>query len=383
MTLPDEDRRLMAQAVALARRGIGHVEPNPPVGCVLTQEGKTLAVGWHRQFGGPHAEIAALAVAGDLAAGATAYVSLEPCVHHGKTGPCVDALIKARVARVVIGVVDPNPLVSGQGIDRLAAAGIDVEVGVEQPAAEALIAPFAKLQREALPWVVAKWAMTLDGKLASRTGASQWISNPQSRSVVHELRGRMDAIVVGSGTLLADDPRLTARPSGPRVATRVVLDRRGRFPDECQLLRTREEAPVLVVLGPDADPAVAARLERQGVECYLCESNDPQETLREVLAEFGRRQWTNVLCEGGAELLGSLLDGDLVDEVHAFIAPKLIGGRQAPSPIGGLGRAAMGEAVGLVTPEVQLLDGDVYLHGRLDPAMKSPAIKTPAKDEPS
>lgn len=365
MTTRDDDRRLMAQAVALARRGIGSVEPNPPVGCVLVGDGKTLAVGWHGQFGGPHAEIVALTAAGERAAGATAYVSLEPCVHHGKTGPCVDALIKAGVQRVVVGAVDPNPQVHGHGIDRLAAAGIDVEVGIEQAAAEALIAPFAKLQQQGLPWVVAKWAMTLDGKLASRSGSSQWISNPRSRSIVHELRGRMDAIVVGSGTLLADDPRLTARPSGPRIATRVVLDRRGRFPETCQLLATRDEAPVLVVLGPAADRSVSERLERQGVEVFRLQSTDSEAALLEVLTEFGRRQWTNVLCEGGSELLGSLLASQLIDEVHAFIAPKLIGGRQALTPIGGPGRASMDEALPLDSPETQTLDGDVYVYGRV------------------
>ena len=365
MTQSDLDRRFMAQALALAQRGLGYVEPNPPVGCVLVRDGAPVGVGWHQQFGGPHAEIVALEAAGEQAAGATAYVTLEPCAHRGKTGPCVDALIAAGVTRVVVGVTDPNPHVDGRGLATLRAAQIQVDVGVDEPAAAALIAPFAKLQTTGLPWVVAKWAMTLDGKIASRTGSSQWISNGASRDIVHQLRGRMDAIVVGSGTLLADDPLLTARPAGPRVATRVVLDRRGRFPVDCQLLRTIDAGPVLAVLGREADRATAKWLTARGVECFRVEATSDHDALAEVLGEFGRRQWTNVLFEGGGEVLGALLDIHQLDEVHVFMAPKLIGGREAASPMAGEGIAQMPEAICLSDSQVEVVEGDVYVHGRL------------------
>src|SRR5581483_10404701 len=235
----------MARALELAELGRGYVEPNPLVGCIVVQGAEVIGEGWHRRFGGPHAEIDALAVAGHRAKGGTLVVTLEPCCHWGKTPPCTKAVIAAGIRRVVVAQRDPFPAVSGGGIDELRAAGIEVEVGVREDEARILNAPYLKLLETGRPWIIAKWAMSLDGKLATRTGHSQWISGDKSRRVAHAMRGRVDAVLVGRGTVEADDPLLTARPVGPRVATRIVLDSRATLSSDSQLVRTVEAAPVL------------------------------------------------------------------------------------------------------------------------------------------
>lgn len=359
-----DDARFLGEAIALARQGVGRVEPNPPVGCVVVQDGHVVGAGAHREFGGPHAEIDALAVAGPAARGATAYVTLEPCCHQGKTPPCTEALVAAGVARVVVGARDPNPQVDGQGIATLKAAGVAVEIGPLEQAARALIAPFEKLILTGRPWVIAKWAMTLDGKLATSAGSSQWISGPASRAAVHQLRGRVDAVVVGRQTAVADDPLLTARPPGPRTAARVVLDRQGRLSDESQLVNTVDQGPVVVVVGPEVKDAACQRLDRRGVEVLRLASTEPPKQLDELLSELGRRQWTNLLFEGGGQILGWLFDQHAVDEVHVFVAPKIAGGVDAPSPVQGRGVSLMSEAWRLDELSVQKLGDDIYLSGR-------------------
>src|SRR5262245_18558580 len=240
------DERWMRLALNLARRGQGFVEPNPMVGAVVVRDGEKIAEGWHQRFGEAHAEVNALVQAGDATRGATLYVTLEPCCHRGKTPPCTDAVIQAGISRVFAAMADPFPQVAGGGIAKLRAAGIAVDVGVLEAEARALNAPYLTLLLKQRPYVHAKWGVPLDGKLATRTGQSKWISGEESRRRVHELRGRMDAIIVGAGTVRADDPLLTARPPGPRTAVRVVLTRRGEVPPGCQLLRTAREIPVLV-----------------------------------------------------------------------------------------------------------------------------------------
>src|SRR3954451_1208374 len=236
----------MPRALELAERGRGHVEPNPLVGAVIVRDGRVVGEGWHQRYGEAHAEVHALAAAGAAARGATLYVTLEPCCHHGKTPPCTDAVLRAGVGRVVASMLDPNPLVAGKGAERLRAAGVAVEIGVGEAEARRLNAPYLKLLRTGRPYVHLKWAMTLDGKICTRTGDSKWISNEASRRRVHELRGRVDAILVGVGTALADDPQLTARPRGPRTATRIVLDSRGRLPPTSLLAATARIVPTLV-----------------------------------------------------------------------------------------------------------------------------------------
>src|SRR5687768_8468255 len=242
------DPDYMARALELAARGRGAVEPNPLVGAVVVRDGHVVGEGWHQKFGQAHAEVNALNQAGEAARGSVLYVTLEPCSHFGKTPPCTEAVIRAGVRRVVSAMLDPFPQVAGQGASRLREAGIVVEVGVGEAAARRLNAPYLKRLRTGRPWVVGKWAMTLDGKIATRTGSSKWITGDAARARVHELRGRMDAILVGKGTLLADDPLLTARPPGPRTAARVVLTATGAgLPPSCRLLETVQAAPVLVV----------------------------------------------------------------------------------------------------------------------------------------
>jgi diaminohydroxyphosphoribosylaminopyrimidine deaminase/5-amino-6-(5-phosphoribosylamino)uracil reductase len=359
----------MLQALELARRGEGYVEPNPMVGCVIVRSGEVVGEGWHSEYGGPHAEIEALRVAGDAAAGATLYVTLEPCCHAGKTPPCTRALVEAKLSRVVVGCVDPNPRVAGQGLAELRAAGIQVEVGPRTEQARGLIAPFAKLVTKRRPWILAKWAMTLDGKLATHTGSSQWISNSQSRAVVHRLRGRVDAILVGRGTLQQDDPRLTARPSGIRTATRVVLDTAASLSPQSQLVRTASQVPVLVAAGEEAPADRCRRLTQLGLEVVKIPSCDPSHPgqgirLDKLLDLLGHRNMTNVLVEGGGQVLGTLMALDEIDEVHAFIGTKLVGGATAPTPIAGPGLARMVDARQLATVEVEMLEEDVYIHGR-------------------
>jgi diaminohydroxyphosphoribosylaminopyrimidine deaminase/5-amino-6-(5-phosphoribosylamino)uracil reductase len=337
----------MRQALALAARGRGHVEPNPMVGAVVVRDGVRVGEGWHQRFGGPHAEVFALAAAGDAARGATLYVTLEPCCHFGKTPPCTDAVIAAGVRRVVAAMADPFPKVAGGGIALLRDAGVEVEVGVCEAEARRLNAPYLKLVGTGRPYVHAKWAMTLDGKIATRTGDSKWISNEASRRRVHELRGRMDAILVGSGTALADDPQLTARPAGPRVPARIVLDRRGRLSPDSHLVRTAREVPTIVV--GQGNPALVEVI--------------PSGSIAELLDELGRRRFTNVLVEGGGEVLGSFLDAGEIDEVHVFIAPRLAGGTLARGPVLGVGVERMADALRLAAWEVETVEGDVYLRG--------------------
>ncbi len=355
----------MQRALELAALGEGCVEPNPMVGCVIAAGAEIIGEGWHRRFGGPHAEIEALRIAGSRARGATMYVTLEPCCHYGKTPPCSRAVVEAGLGRVVIAQRDPFPRVAGGGIAELEAAGVPVTVGLLEAEARRLNAPYLKLIGTGRPWVIAKWAMTLDGKIATRTGSSQWISSEPSRTIVHALRGRVDAILVGRGTVEADDPMLTARPAGPRTAVRVVVDSSAAISSGCRLVATAREVPVLVAVGPEADPARCRRLERSGCEVLACRSGDHAARLEELLDELGRRRLTNMLVEGGARLLGSLLAGRAIDEVHAFIAPKLVGGQDAPGPIAGQGVAEIAQALELEAPEWRQSGPDLYLRAHV------------------
>jgi diaminohydroxyphosphoribosylaminopyrimidine deaminase/5-amino-6-(5-phosphoribosylamino)uracil reductase len=309
----------MHHALALAAKGQGSVEPNPMVGAiVLDAAGRVVGEGYHERFGGPHAEVNALAIAGEKARGGTLIVTLEPCCHFGKTPPCTEAVIQAGIRKVIVGMADPFPKVAGGGIAALKAAGIDVVMGVCQPDAERLNAPYLKLLRSGRPWVIQKWAMTLDGKMATHTGDSKWISSESSRRQVHELRGRMDAVIVGGNTVRIDDPLLTARPPGPRVPVRIVISASGNLPNDCQLPRTAKESPVIVATTADGANRLTA-WANAGAELLTIAS------LPALFDELGRRRMTNVLVEGGAKLHAAITDAKLADEVLAFIAPILVG----------------------------------------------------------
>lgn len=362
------DNMFMRQALALAEQGRGYVEPNPLVGCVIVREGQVVGAGYHEQFGGPHAEVQALADAGTRADGSALYVTLEPCCHFGKTPPCSRAVIAAGVKRVVAAMRDPFPKVAGGGFAELAAAGIEVVSGVLQTEAEELNAPYLKLIRTGRPWVIAKWAMTLDGKIATYTGQSKWISGPESRAIVQQLRARMDAIIVGRRTAELDDPLLTARlesGSPARVATRVVVDSVASLSLSSQLVRTASEVPVLIAASTSASPDKVLQLQAVGVEVVRLPGESPESRLLQLLDELGRRRMTNVLVEGGSQLLGSLFTAQQVDEVHCFVAPRIFGGAGAPGPIGGEGTASPELATLLSRPVQRQVGDDIYLHGRI------------------
>jgi diaminohydroxyphosphoribosylaminopyrimidine deaminase / 5-amino-6-(5-phosphoribosylamino)uracil reductase len=361
----------MRRALEVAACGQGFVEPNPMVGCVVAQGAEIIGEGFHRRFGQAHAEIEALQIAGHRAAGATLYVTLEPCCHHGKTPPCTRAVLDSGVARVVVAQRDPFPQVQGGGIAELQAAGLAVEVGLLEAEARQLNAPYRKLVETGRPWIMAKWAMTFDGKIATRTGQSQWISGPESRQVVHALRGRVDAIMVGRETAVQDDPVLTARPPGPRTALRIVVDTRGLLGSDRRLVRTARETPVLVAVGEPSAVTDRQRLAAAGCEVFLCAGHTPAARLDALLVELGRRRLTNVLVEGGSRLLGGLLDARQIDEVHLFVAPKLLGGASAVTAVGGEGIAQLASAVALGTPAVRQLDGDVYIRATVSPRQEN------------
>jgi diaminohydroxyphosphoribosylaminopyrimidine deaminase/5-amino-6-(5-phosphoribosylamino)uracil reductase len=337
------------------------------VGAVVAAAGRIIGEGFHARFGGPHAEVEALLAAGAAARGATLYVTLEPCCHHGKTPPCTEAVVAAGIARVVIAARDPFPAVNGGGIAALRAAGIAVEAGLCERESLRLTAPFRKLVEAKKPWVIAKWAMSLDGRMATASGESRWISSPESREIVHGLRGRVDAIVVGIGTALADDPLLTARPGDgsipPRQPVRIVLDSTARLPLDSRLVQTAREQSLLVAVGPDAPADRREALAAAGCEVWNGRERDPGERLTSLCVELGRRRFTNVLIEGGADVLGSLFDRGEADEAWAFIAPKIIGGQAAPAPIGGRGIAGMADAAGIEIEEITRPGGDLFVRG--------------------
>lgn len=353
----------MRRALELAQRGLGAVEPNPLVGAVIVNDQlECLGEGWHQEFGGPHAEIHALRAAGESASGATLFVTLEPCCHIGKTPPCTQAVIAAGIKKVIAATSDPNPQVAGQGLQELVAAGIEVEVGLLQDEAEAMIAPFRRLMLDGRPWVIAKWAMTLDGKIATASGDSRWITGEQSRAFVHELRGRVDGVMVGIGTALADDPLLTARPPGLRTAKRIIVDSHARLPATSQLMQTARDTPVLVAVGAATPAARIDMLRQLGAE--IVRLSGQRVPLQELLQELGRRKMTNLLVEGGGGLLGGLFDQNLIDEVHAFVSPKLVGG-PATAPILGVGIPRMENARPLARPTIRQFGDDVLISGRL------------------
>lgn len=364
-------KAVMQRALELATRGQGFVEPNPAVGSVIVDDNLNLiGEGYHQKYGGPHAEIHALDIAGAKANGATIYITLEPCCHQGKTGPCSKAVIQAGIKKAIIAMRDPAPHVDGGGIADLEQAGIVVEVGLLESDAHKLTRPFVKRVTKGLPWIHAKWAMTLDGKIATKTGDSQWISNKRSRELVHQLRGRMDAIMVGLQTAEKDNPLLTARPAGPRTPARIVVDSQARLSSESKLIQSINNAPVIVIAHESAPGINIKRLENAGVEVLQIQSapgiKTAQPDLEKCLLELGHKEMTNILIEGGGSLLGSCFDAQLIDEVHVFIAPKIVGGKRAITPIAGQGLEMIPQFQNVIEHEIQLLDSDIYVHSLLD-----------------
>lgn len=367
MITTEHDQRWMRRALELAHRGAGWTAPNPMVGAVIVKDGEGVGEGFHPRLGEPHAEVFALREAGDRARGATAYVTLEPCNHRGRTGPCTQALIDAGVARVVFAVEDPNPLTASQAVSVLTAAGVEVAWGLCADEARRLNEVFFKHVRTRLPFVVMKMAMTMDGKIATETGESKWISGPVSREYVQALRAELSVVMVGIKTVLADDPRLDARLEGAHQPTRVIVDPRAETPLDARLFSI--ESPLLIAVGPEAPAARRAALEARGAEVVATPAlPNGHLDLAWLMAELGRRDLSGVLLEGGGGLNASALAQGVVDKLVYFVAPKLIGGTQSPTPIEGEGIKAMADARALYDLRAYPSGDDVRLEAYLNPS---------------
>ncbi|NBC68995.1 bifunctional diaminohydroxyphosphoribosylaminopyrimidine deaminase/5-amino-6-(5-phosphoribosylamino)uracil reductase RibD [Paenibacillus sacheonensis] len=352
----------MRLALDMASKAKGQTDINPVVGCVVVKEGRIVGLGAHLRRGEGHAEVHALRMAGGEAEGATAYVTLEPCSHHGRTPPCCERLIEAKVARVVVACEDPNPQVAGRGIARLREAGIAVEVGLLGQESQLMNEMFNKFIVTRLPFVTMKSAMTLDGKLAAKTGDSRYVSGPQAREMVHTLRHRHMGIMVGVETALIDDPELTTRLSVPAIhPIRIVVDSRLRLPAESRMLQERS-APVIVLTVESADRDKRAALEAAGAEVIVCGS-ESRVDLNIAMRKLGEREIGSILLEGGGKLNGAMLELGLIDKVLLFIAPKVIGGQAAPGVFQFEGFEKMAHAILFRDVQVEQIGGDLFMSG--------------------
>jgi len=366
-----QDEKIMRSALKLAAKGICSVEPNPAVGCIITKSGQLIGKGYHKKFGGPHAEVNAIEDCRKLAVkpeGGTMYVTLEPCCHEGKTGPCTEAIIEAGLARVVVATTDPSEHARGRGIEQLRRAGIEVQVGLCEQEAKLLNAPFFKYAETGKPWVVLKWAQSLDGKLAfaNQSEQTRWISNESSRRDAHKLRRRVGAVVVGINTVLADDPLLTPRPSKGRKPIRAVLDNALRIPLKAKLLRTTKSSPVLVCTkkaAVEVNLKHADRIRKRGAEVLAHDEADGVSNLRFLVDELGRRGVPQVLVEGGPRVLTSFLREGLADELCVYIAPQILGA--AGVAYIGAPMAELVRVVNLHHVDITAFGGDVRISGLL------------------
>lgn len=355
----------MRQALLLAQNSVGRTSPNPMVGAVIVKDGEVVGCGWHKRAGTPHAEIHALNQAGDLARGATMYVTLEPCCHHGRTGPCADAIIHAGLSRVVVAMTDPNPCVAGCGITRIRQAGIVVDEGLLANEAARLNEVFIKWISTNMPFGVLKSAVTLDGKIATSTGNSKWITGSQARRRGHELRNMYDAILVGIGTVLADNPQLTTRlPSGGKNPIRIIVDTMARTPISSNVV-TDKLVKTIIAVAPDAPTDQVNALKSCGVEILVIPRDEYGLNMRELFKTLGTLNITSILIEGGASINASVLSANLVDKVHWFIAPKIIGGTSAPSAIGGQGIADLSSAHLIEDINTELVGEDILINAYL------------------
>ena len=372
----DEDRKFMARALELAVRGMGHTRPNPMVGAVLVKEGRIIGEGWHEAYGGPHAEVNCFAHATEDPAGATLYVTLEPCSHYGKTPPCADLVISKGVDRVVAAMVDPNPLVAGKGIRKLKDAGIFVTVGVMEEEAKKLNEVFLKYVTQHKPFVLYKAAMSLDGKTACYTGDSQWITSEDSREEVHVLRGCYKGIMVGAGTILADNPLLTARTEGMIDPVRIIVDGKLSVPLKAKVFTEPGETIVLTTTASDEEKRKA--LTDMGVDIIMADGDEKGKVdLSSAMTGLALKGIDGILLEGGATLAASAFAEGIVDKVRLYVAPKIIGGMKAPGLIGGEGAASMAEVWHLRNIQTEMTGPDLVIEAYVDPPEKK------AKEEPS
>ena len=359
----------MHLALRLAAKGRGRVEPNPMVGALIVHNGQVIAQGYHQRFGAAHAEIVALENCPQSPAGATMYVTLEPCCHHGKTGPCTQALINAGLAEVIVATQDPSSRVAGRGIQELRQAGIKVNLGPAEPEARRLNAPFFKLHRKGRPFVLLKWAQSLDGRISTPAGQSRWISNEESRRFVHRLRRQSQAILIGIGTALADDPLLTPRPAiKGRVPLRIVVDSRLRLPANSKLARTAGDAPLLIATTERAlqtNKDTAAALKDSGVELCPVNPGPGPVDLAKLLDILGQREILSLMVEGGSEILTQFITQKLADEIYTFICPLVMGSKEAPGPLDATSPDDISQALKLQNITTRTFANDLLIRGDL------------------
>lgn len=363
--MQDKDTYFMQMALELAEKGRGAVAPNPMVGAIIVKDGRIIGAGYHEKFGEGHAEVNAIRSATEDVAGATIYVTLEPCSHYGKTPPCSDKIIEKKIGRVVIAALDPNPLVSGRGVKKLQAAGIEVVTGILAEESSRLNEIFMKYIVAKEPFVVMKAAMSLDGKIATRTGESQWITGPAARERVHQLRSALSGIMVGVQTVITDDPQLTSRIPGGKNPLRIIVDSTLLIPLEAKVLQNQELAKTIIATTERADRNKAALLEAAGIELLTVPAKDGRTDLKVLMRALGERGIDSILLEGGATLNFSALQANIVDKVQVYIAPKLIGGETAKTPVGGEGIEKLSQAFGVLDLKASSVGEDILLEGYL------------------
>ncbi len=357
----------MRRALELARKGEGRTSPNPLVGAVIVKHGRVVGEGYHKKAGGPHAEIAALRKAAARARGADLYVNLEPCCHHGRTPPCTQAIIDAGIKNVMVGMRDPNKRIGGKGIRQLKKNGVRVTAGVLRKECGRINEVFVKYIRTRRPYVILKSALSLDGRIATRSGDSQWISGPQARERVHQMRDKADAVLVGSGTVLKDNPRLTARlkkGKGNHPA-RVILDGRNRVPLTANVFKNGGSQRIIYVSGPRLRPSRGKRLRRMGVEVLVLNEKKGNLDLRQLMKKLGKMEFSSLLIEGGAEVYAGALKAGIVDKIVFFVAPIIIGGRDARGAVGGEGIEKIRQAYKIKNLTVVPVGNDLMLEGNL------------------
>lgn len=376
MPYKKQDIEYMQRAIELARQGSGFVNPNPMVGCVVVKDNTIIAEGYHEYYGGFHAERNALTNCKSDCNGATIYVTLEPCCHHGKTPPCTDIIIEKGIKKVVVGLLDPNPLVNRKGVEILEKAGIEVVTGVEEESIKELNKVFLKYIKTKRPYVLLKTAMTLDGKIATYTGDSKWITNEKSRKLVHKLRSEMMGIVAGIGTVKTDDPMLncrleiqqpTANSQQPNFhqPIRIIVDTKASISTESQIVKTAKEYKTILVHTKSASHDNIEKLHSLNVETLICEEKDNHVDINDLMTKLGQKGIDSLLLEGGSCLNAAFLQAGCVDEVYAFIAPKIIGGEHSKSPIGGKGIELMKDAITFNKVEIEQIENDILIKGKI------------------
>lgn len=363
----------MARALELSKKAVGFVNPNPLVGAVIVKNNKIIGEGYHEHFGGPHAEVNAFANAKENAfknvdydvEGATMYVTLEPCAHYGKTPPCAEAIVRNKIAKVVVGMIDPNPLVSGKGIEILKKAGIEVTTGIMEKEIRKTNEIFIKYITHKKPFCIMKTAMTMDGKIATSTGDSKWISNEKSRAYVHELRNMVTGIMVGIGTVLSDDPQLTTRRQGviSKNPIRIIIDSTAKIPLDSKALRCDEKTKTILVTTKFASDSKIEAIKQKGAEVIVTPSKDKWVDLNYLMEELGARGIDSILLEGGSTLNYSALDKGIVDKVITFISPKMFGGTSCKTPVGGVGIDRVKDSIMIMDTKVTMFNEDIMIEG--------------------